>query len=175
MPGINISMDGVVDADDDEPPEKSGKKKLIIIVATVLLLLGGAGGGWFMFFAGGEEEAVVEDLPPVIEVPPELTYVNVDPIFIQVETKKGVLQNVVVTLALEVERDSDGQEEVKQEMPRLFEAYLKVLTSRPLPGAAEGNVDATHVKNRVRAETLRLLGPGKVYDVVLRGIWVMEG
>ena len=82
---------------------------------------------------------------------------------------------MVIALALEVEAESKNALRVEREMPRLYEAYLRTLTDRPLPGAAEGNVEVTHVKNRMNAENLRLLGPGVVYDVVLRNIWITEG
>lgn len=177
MADTNISVDGVRDeaGGKDVAPKKKGRRKLILFGLIGLLVLGGAGGGAFVFLIGGEGELVAEDEPPVIEKPPELTYIDLEPIFIQVETGNGVLQNVVVELALEVELGNADAARVKAEMPRLYEAYLRTLTDRPLPGADSGDVEPTHIKNRIRAENLRLLGPGVVYDVVLKNMWVTKG
>jgi flagellar basal body-associated protein FliL len=177
MAGINISVDGVSNEDDGEEaaPKKKGRGKLIIFALIGLLVLGGAGGAAFVFLAGSDGEVVAEDEPPVIEKPRELTYIDLEPIFIQVATGKGVLQNLVVELALEVELGNADVIRVRAEMPRLYEAYLRSLTDRPLPGADSGDIEPTHIKNRIRAENLRLLGPGVVYDVVLKNMWVTEG
>ena len=128
-----------------------------------------------MFLFNKDTQVADEDEPPVIEAPRRLTYIEVEPIFIQVETGKGVLQNVVIALSLEVELGNSDATRVKNEMPRLYEAYLRTLTARPLPGAENGNVEITHIKNRIRAENLRLLGPGVVDDVILTNMWVNEG
>jgi flagellar basal body-associated protein FliL len=157
-------------------PESKHNPKPILYAILSILVVAGAAGGWFVISASGEEATVeVEDTPPVIEAPQQLAYIDLQPFFIQVETSKGQLKNVVVTLSLEVEEGSDNERRVEHELPRLYEAYLRTLTDRPLPGAADGNVDVTHIKNRIRAENLRLLGPGTVYDVILRNIWVTEG
>ena len=155
--------------------ERYYNPKLILISILGFLVIVGAAAGWFVFGAGEEQTVEVEDTPPVIEVPGQLAYIDLQPLFIQVKTSKGPLQNVVVTLSLEVEEGSDHERRVKRELPRLYEAYLRTLTERPLPGAVDGNVEVIHIKNRIRAENLRLLGPGTVYDVVLRNIWVTEG
>ncbi|NKB50064.1 MAG: hypothetical protein GKS02_11980 [Alphaproteobacteria bacterium] len=175
MAGTNISIDGVLDDEGDEAPKKKGRRKLILFALIGVLVIGGAAGGAFVFLGGDDTVVAEEDAPPVIEVPRELTYIELEPIFIQVETGKGVLQNVVVELSLEVELGNDDVRRIKASMPRLYEAYLRTLTDRPLPGAENGNVEVTHIKNRMRAENLRLLGPGVVYDVVLRNMWVNEG
>ena len=177
MAGINISLDGVSDdeGDEDVAPKKKGRRKLILFALIGLLVLGGAGGGAFVFLSGNDTEVAVEDEPPVIEKPPELAYIDLEPIFIQVKTDNGVLQNLVVELALEVELGNADATRVEYEMPRLYEAYLRSLTDRPLPGADSGDIEPTYIKNRIRAENLRLLGPGVVYDVVLKNMWVTEG
>ena len=180
MVDTDISEDEILDEDDDrdgtvDTPAKSSRKKLSLFAFFGLLVIGATAAGWFVFGVSKDTAANAEDTPPVIEIPRELAYVDLKPIFVQIETSKGLLKNVVVSLALEVEKGSDQQLRVEQELPRLYEAYLRTLTDRPLPGAADGHVEVTHIKNRIRAENLRLLGPGAVYDVVLRNIWVTEG
>ena len=149
--------------------------KLILFSILGILVVAGAGTGWFLFGTGDEQTVEVEDTPPVIEVPARLAYIDLRPLFIQVKTTDGRLQNVVVTLSLEVEEGSEHERRVERELPRLYEAYLQTLTERPIPGAVDGKVEVIHIKNRIRAENLRLLGPGTVYEVVLRNIWITEG
>ena len=179
MADSDTSEEEILAGDGDETgegkkPAKSGRRKLILFALVGLLVVGATGGGAFVFLFKKAIQVADEDEPPVIEAPRRLTYIEVEPIFIQVETGKGVLQNVVVALSLEVEFGNSDATRVKNEMPRLYEAYLRTLTERPLPGAENGNVEVTHIKNRIRAENLRLLGPGVVYDVVLSNIWVTE-
>jgi len=179
MADTDISEDEILDEDGEgtEPKAaaKSGHKKLIIFALLGLLVVGGGAGGAFVFFFGNDTVAEEEDAPPVIEELRHIAYININPIFVQVETDKGVFQNLVVELALEVEKDSRDEERIKLAMPFLYEAYLRTLTARPLPGAADGKVEVTHIKNRIRAENLRILGPGAVHNVVMRNIWISEG
>lgn len=179
MADSDTSEEEILAEDGDETgegkkPAKSGRRKLILFALIGLLVVGATGGGAFVFHFKKDIQVADEDEPPVIEAPRRLTYIEVEPIFIQVETGKGVLQNVVVALSLEVELGNSDATRVKNEMPRLYEAYLRTLTERPLPGAENGDVEVTHIKNRIRAENLRLLGPGVVYDVVLSNMWVTE-
>ncbi len=176
MAGTDISLEGVLDEEDGEAPTpaKSSRKKLILFALIGLLVIGGGAGASFVFFFGDEPVVEEAELPPPIEKPREIKYINIEPIFVQIESG-GTLQNIVVMLALEVEDGSEHVDRIEQEMPRLYEAYLRTLTVRPLPADANGNVEITHIKNRIRAENLRLLGHGAVYDVVLRDIWITEG
>ena len=179
MADSDTSEEEILAEDGDETgegkkPAKSGRRKLILFALIGLLVVGATGGGAFVFLFKKDIQVADEDEPRVIEAPRRLTYIEVEPIFIQVETGKGVLQNVVVALSLEVELGNSDATRVKNEMPRLYEAYLRTLTERPLPGAENGDVEVTHIKNRIRAENLRLLGPGVVYDVVLSNMWVTE-
>lgn len=180
MADTDISEDEMLDEDGEKPvqgppPGKKGHKKLIIFALVGLLVAGGAAGGAYVFLLGNETVAEQEDVPPVIENLRRIGYVNIKPIFIQVQNDKGVYQNLVVELALEVEKDSRDEERIKLAMPLLFESYLRTLTARPIPGAADGKVEVSHIKNRIRAENLRILGPGAVHNVIMRNIWISEG
>lgn len=180
MADTGISEDEILDEDGEKPvqgplPGKKGHKKLIIFSLVGLLVAGAAAGGAFVFFLGNDTVAEEEDVPPVIEELRRIGYIKIKPIFVQVETDKGVFQNLVVELALEVEKDSKDEERIKLAMPFLFEAYLRTLTARPIPGAADGKAEVSHIKNRIRAENLRILGPGAVHNVVLSNIWISEG
>lgn len=179
MADTGILDDEILDEDEvgakpDASPKKSGSKKLIILAVVGLLVVGAAAGGAYVFVFAKDTTEEVEDAPPVIEELQRIGYININPIFVQAETDKGRLQNVVIELALEVEKDSDDAERVRLVMPRLYEAYLRALTDRPLPGAADGKVEVTYIKNRIRAENLEILGPGVVHDVVMRNVWISD-
>lgn len=158
-----------------DPNRRRRRKKLIVTIAagSVVVMIAGAGGAWFVP-GSGDVEAVAEVAPaavPVVEMPRALSYVDLKPIFVPVESDAGKVENVVVSLSLEIKGGDKERKRVVQALPRLYEAYLRALTERPLPGAAEGKVEVIHVKNRIRAENLRLLGPGVVHDVILNSIW----
>jgi len=180
MADTDTSEDEILDEDEEKAKSeasqaKSGRGKLILFAVIGLVVASAAGGGAFVYIAANNTVDLEEDAPPVIEALRKIGYVNIEPIFIQVETDKGLLQNVVVELALEVEKGGAEEERINLAMPLLFESYLRALTDRPLPGAADGDVEVTHIKNRIRAVNLRLLGPGAVRDVVMRNIWISEG
>lgn len=144
---------------------------ILIIVAAVLMLAGGAVGAWF-FLINQEEEVVEEEFVPEIIPPPELAYVKLDPMFIPVIGERtGQKIRLVVSLALEVAEDG-SESKVRGILPRLHEAYLRALIERPLPQTADGRIEAVHIKNRVRAENLRILGPEIVHDVVVLDVRV---
>lgn len=156
-------------------PGKSKRKKLLFLSLGAVLLLGGGGGAAWLLFGADDAAAPVEaDAPPVVEAPHRIGYINLKAIFVPIETDAGTATNVVVSLALEVDKEGDNRTKVEAALPRLYEAYLRALTARPLPGAAEGKVEVTAIKNRIRAENLRLLGPGVVYDVIVQRVWDPE-
>ncbi|MGB0627438.1 MAG: hypothetical protein ACPGQ5_12805, partial [Alphaproteobacteria bacterium] len=62
---------------------------------------------------------------------------------------------------------------VRALMPRLREAYVRALTSRPFPGVEDGSIETVYLKNRVRAENNRVLGLGVVNNVLVRDISVL--
>jgi len=154
------------------PAAKRKSKKPLLFGLVGVLILGAAGvAAWFVLFAGAEDEVTEVDAPPVIEAPLKVDYITLKPIFVPVKTSSGSVTNVVVSLMLEVEKGSGARTQVESSLPRLYEAYLRALTDRPLPGAETGKVEITHIKNRVRAENLRLLGPGVVHDVIVNSVW----
>ncbi|MCZ6454438.1 MAG: hypothetical protein O6909_09370, partial [Alphaproteobacteria bacterium] len=117
MADTDTSEDEILDEDADEAASdaasaKSGKRKLILFALIGLLVVGAAAGGWFVFFAGDDSTVAAEGEPPVIVAPRKLAYIDLEPIFIQVESSKGKFSNVVIELALEVEEGSDDARRV---------------------------------------------------------------
>ena len=124
MAATDTSEDEILDEEGDgarssTASAKSGRGKLILFALIGLLVVGSAAGGAFVFLGKKDTQVAAEDEPPVIEAPRKITYIEVDPIFIQVETGKGVLQNIVVALSLEVELGNSDAVRVQNEMPRL--------------------------------------------------------
>lgn len=149
---------------------RSGRPLKLLILAAVLLIAGAA--AWF-FLLREPEQAVEEDfVPKVVEEPTRLSYVKLEPMFIPLEAKDGRRMRLIVTLALEIAEDGTREVRVRGILPRLHEAYLRALSSRPLPRTEDGRIEAVHIKNRVRAENLRILGPDVVHDVVVLNAWV---
>ncbi|MBO6782987.1 MAG: hypothetical protein JJ899_06905 [Alphaproteobacteria bacterium] len=160
-----------------EKPKKKGKKRLLLILLVLLVAGGGAAG--YKFVLAAPDPALAEAGAPEPEpqpvAPGELIYINLDPLFVPFSTAEGAHHKIVVTLALEVDRAEHADEHVRAVMPRLREAYVRALTSRPFPGTADGTIETVYLKNRVRAENNRILGIGVVHDVLVRDIRVVAG
>ncbi len=155
--------------------KKRGKLKLVAVLLVLLLV---AGAGAFKFMGAGEEEkepelAAIERPGPLD--PSELIYINLDPLFIPFRTEEGARHKIVVILSLEVGRARHEDKLVRSLLPRLREAYVRTLTSRPFPGTEDGSIETVYLKNRLRAENIRVLGSGVVNDVLVRDIRVVPG
>ncbi|MBT3808134.1 MAG: hypothetical protein HOL07_02495 [Rhodospirillaceae bacterium] len=160
--------------DTSTSPKKSKKKLLVILLLAVLV---GGGGAAFKLLIAKDPSTVVEVPVPEPEVvePVELTYIDLAPLFIPFQTEKGARHKIVVMLSLEVGRARNEDKLVRSLMPRLRESYVRALTSRPFPGVEDGSIETVYLKNRIRAENIRLLGLGVVNDVLVRDIRVLPG
>lgn len=158
-----------------EKPRK-GKKKLVLF-ALLAVLLGGGGAAYKLVLAkdGTREVAAVPVPEPEVSEPVELYYIDMDPLFIPFQTAKGARRKIVVVLSLEVGRARSEDKLVRSLMPRLRESYVRALTSRPFPGVKDGSIETVYLKNRIRAENIRVLGKGVVNDVLVRDIRVLPG
>ena len=158
--------------DTSTSPKKSKKKLLVILLLAVLV---GGGGAAFKLLLAKEPSNVAEvPIPEAVE-PVELTYIDLAPLFIPFQTEKGARHKIVVMLSLEVGRARNEDKLVRSLMPRLRESYVRALTSRPFPGVEDGSIETVYLKNRIRAENIRLLGLGVVNDVLVRDIRVLPG
>ncbi|MBT4906294.1 MAG: hypothetical protein HOK98_16300 [Rhodospirillaceae bacterium] len=160
----------------EEPTKpKKGKKKLVLVMLLVVLL-GGGGAAYKLVLAKEPSEHAAVPVPEHEEtVPDELYYIDLDPLFIPFQTEKGARHKIVVMLSLEVGRKRQEDKLVRSLMPRLREAYVRSLTSRPFPGTGDGSIETVYLKNRIRSENIRVLGIGVVNDVLVRDIRVLPG
>jgi len=161
----------------DEAPAKpkKSKKKLVMIVLLAGIL--GGGGAAYKLLPAKEPSDVAEVPAPEPEIvePDELIYIDLDPLFIPFLSDKGARHKIVVVLSLEVGRAREEDKLVRSLLPRLREAYVRTLTSRPFPGVEDGSIETVYLKNRIRAENIRVLGLGVVNDVLVRDIRVLPG
>lgn len=156
-------------------PEKKSKKKLLLLILVIFLIAGGGAAYKFLLAPDDTALADVSEPEPVVVAPVELVYIELDPLFIPFETAEGQRHKIVVVLSLEVGRENHGDQRVRSLLPRLREAYVRSLTSRPFPGTSEGSIKTIYLKNRIRAENNRILGTGVVNDVLVRDIRVLAG
>jgi flagellar FliL protein len=158
------------------PAEKKSKKKLVVLLLAELLVAGGGAAAYKFMFAKELDAPQVAKLekPKPVE-PVELIYIDLDPLFVPFKTEEGRRHKIVVILSLEVGRARLEDKWVRSLMPRLREAYVRALTSRPFPGTEDGSIETVYLKNRIRAENIRILGSGVVNDVLVRDIRVVPG
>lgn len=160
--------------DASENPKKSKKKLIVFMLLAVLI--GGGGAAYKLLMA--KEPSNVAEVPvpePEVVEPEKLTYIDLAPLFIPFKTEKGARHKIVVMLSLEVGRARYEDKLVRSLLPRLRESYVRALTSRPFPGIEDGSIETVYLKNRIRAENIRLLGLGVVNDVLVRDIRVLPG
>lgn len=158
-------------------PKQSKKKgKKLLLVAVLVLFLVGGGAAYKLMSAKDETEVVSVPMPePEVTEPVEVIYMDLDPLFIPFKSAAGSRHKIVVILSLEVERSRQQDKRVRSLLPRLREAYVRALTSRPFPGTEDGSIETVYLKNRIRAENIRILGIGIVNDVLVRDIRVLPG
>jgi len=95
-------------------------------------------------------------------------YIKIDPVHIAFTREDGRQRQLIVMFTLEVEERGSNVIDVHEALPRLQEAFWHSLHATPLPGAERGAIELTAVKDRILAETDRLLGHDVVFDVLIR-------
>jgi flagellar basal body-associated protein FliL len=157
---------------DGEPAPRKGFTKIILLVAALLVLGAGGAGAW-LFLLQPSEEAVAEVAAAPTDFPK--TYIPTDPVFVSYVQQNGRRRQLVVFLTLEVTMHDSNVADVRKALPRLQEAFWRTLNSDALPGASDGAVELTAIKERVHAEADRLLGPHVVHDVLIRNVRQVSG
>lgn len=159
-----------------EKPEKPKRsKKPLLIVMLVVLIAGGGAAYKFLLAKDDPQVAIAPIEVPEPTEPEKLVYIDLDPLFIPFQSVAGNRHKIVVVLSLEVGRARKEDKRVRSLMPRLREAYVRALTSRPFPGTEDGSIETVYLKNRIRAENIKVLGIGVVNDVLVRDIRVLPG
>ena len=127
-------------------------KKVIILLGMTLCL------------AGAPVQAEEKVAPP----PPEFEYLQI-PLMVPIITDQGLTQQVSLSVSLELPYGS--KEDVDVFKPRLMDAYIRDLFGAMGAGQImiRGNiVDVELLRTRLAAVTTRVVGEGKVNDVLLQ-------
>lgn len=147
-------------------------KKILIIGGLVGLLAAGGGGGYFVFVAGAKaekSEKVEEEAPPPPPPLPELpkvTFFKLEPLNVPFsDANKPRRLMLVVSLEL---RDADAKARVEHLLPRLRDAFLQDLYSRPLEAKAGGQTDFDQIKWRLMARSEAVLGANVVTGILVQ-------
>lgn len=152
-------------------------KKILIIASLVLLLAGGGGGGYFMLVAGAKAEkadtAEEETPPPPLPELPKVTFFKLDPLNVPFsDANKPRRLMLVVSLEL---RDDAAKARVEHLLPRLRDAFLQDLYSRPLQAKAGGQTDFDQIKWRLMARSETVLGANVVTGILVQQAVQMGG
>ena len=145
----------------------------LAVIAGLALLFGVGGGGVYAtgFFDGpapaeasGKKEAKVEGASRTL---PEAAYIQLDPLAAPVIGGGKVRYNVMLTLSVEV-ADQSHKAEISRLMPRLRDAMLMELYSRPVVRDDEsGRIDLESVKERMFTVARDVVGQKIVRDLLV--------
>lgn len=157
---------------DDAARRRRRRRRVLLIGGATLAVLATAGAAGAAF--GLKEEVVGPPPPPplAVEAVPlaDPVFVRMDPLHIAFYIGNGDRRRLAVTARLEVDAAKRNDEAVYALMPRLREAFVRALSERPLPGAAAGKPELVHIKNRMRAAAIEIVGAGVVADVLVQDI-----
>ena len=156
-------------------------KMVVIGLLAIVLLGGGAAGAYFYLVkpaqaSGGpvDEAAKAAHEAKLAEAEAEaaksaLAYVALDPLILPIIGETGVTQNVSLVIQLEVP-DAATAEQVKRLTPRLQDAFIQDMygaLSRK-NSMEQGVLQVAPLKARLNRVSTKILGEGKVNDVLLQ-------
>ncbi|TAL31813.1 MAG: flagellar basal body-associated FliL family protein [Alphaproteobacteria bacterium] len=101
--------------------------------------------------------------------PPEFEYVELKPLVLPIITERGLTQQVSLLVSLEIPYGKG--DEIRAMAPKLADAYISDLYGALGNNEAllkGGVVDVTAIKERLSADTIKVLGPDKVHEVLLQ-------
>ena len=153
--------------------KKRTRRLWLWLSLAVLVLAGGGAGGWIVVNSGASDG----DYRPILaerQPPRDASYVRMAPLHIPIEMANGKRRRLVIVIWLEVDAAKDHYQRVYDVLPRLRQAFVRALTERPLPGADTGQPELVHVKNRIRAASVRMLGPRVVHDVLVQDVHILR-
>lgn len=156
----------------------------ILVLAGAILLLAGCGAGAYFYFSNSAQAAAsadgeVEEEHAAKEEKSDgghggghgalALFVELDPLILPVIDSEGVTQTVSVVVALEV-ADEATKIEVETLSPKLKDAYIQDMYGMLNEHAAlkGGVIQVGYLKSRLNKITLKVLGQGKVSDVLLQ-------
>lgn len=155
--------------------------KLAIIGVMALLVLGGGGAGAYFFFAAPAEasagpmdeaakaEHAAKEAEAAAAVEAQREYVQMNAMIFPVIGDRGVTQTVSLVVSLEVP-DAATAEEVKKLAPRLTDAYIQDMYGalNRKNSMENGVLQIAPLKARLNKVTTKVIGEGKVNDVLLQ-------
>ncbi|MDE1151115.1 MAG: hypothetical protein PW788_01140 [Micavibrio sp.] len=104
-----------------------------------------------------------------LAIKPDFEYFEMKPIILPIITDKGLTQQVSLVISLELPYGT--RDDIKPLEPKLADAYIGNLYGALGSGGVmmKGNIiDVVAVKDRLTKETTRILGEGKVHQVLLQ-------
>lgn len=150
-----------------EGVDGTGMKKLFLIGMALILLGGGAGGWWFFLRSPAAPAAPGEAVASSDQAP---VYVPLPSIVVSVLRGERLVRHVKVDVALEVHGEANRAQLVAG-LPRVLDAFVvelhELLRHRYVE---EGGYDPALVKRRLKAAAARVIGPGLVADILVKGI-----
>lgn len=156
--------------------------KLAMIGILALLLLGGGGAGAYFFFAAPAEASAgpMDEAAKAEHKAKEATaaaaateaqreFVQMNAMIFPLIGDRGVTQTISLVVSLEVP-DAATAEEVKKLTPRLTDAFIQDMygTLNRESAMQNGVLQVAPLKARLNKITTKVLGEGKVNDVLLQ-------
>jgi len=153
-------------------------KRVVIFGVSGLMVATSCGFFAFRLLTAQAEASIETKVPAAVDVSQKLPppvyevgdFVEVGPIFLPVLGKRGIEQNISVTVVIEV----DGKEtadEVEKVKPRLADAFIQDLYGAlRSPGTGRELLDVSAIKGRIEKKAQEILGDEVVKDVLLKNV-----
>lgn len=144
--------------------------KILMIVFAALMMTAVATVGALKWLGlgpfAGTETVAVSPAPP----PPEVRYVDMEPLVIPLIQGDNVAATVQIELKLETLGDANASK-LKRILPRLADAFLRELHAfLPRLLREVERLDVGIVKQRLQMVSDRVAGPGLVSDVLIQSV-----
>lgn len=145
--------------------------KLVIIIVVVVVLLLGGGGAWFFLFRDVEPETAEQE----VVMPADPVFVTMEPLSMHVIRGGGVQKYIVLKITLEM-RDAEARALAENKMPKLRDVFIGTMNEyyAHLPSLDDA-VNVRAVKDRLIAASVEAIGPDRVKDVLVQGVFEREG
>lgn len=155
--------------------------KMVLIGLVALVVLGGGAGAYFYFMKPAEAAAGPVDEAAQAKAEAEhaekskegmtegVDFVNLRPMILPIIGENGVSQVVTLVVSLEITK-GESPAAIKKMEPRLKDAYIQdmygVLSRKSSMNG--GVLDIRKIKTRLNKITQRVMGEGKVEDVLIQ-------
>lgn len=151
---------------------------MVMILISVVLLAAAGGGGWYVYTeflsppAEGEMPAEETEAAEEVEAPPEDPYlVRMQPMTLPVMRDTEIRQ--YITLMLQIEAiDQESETLMIKRMPAVRDAIITALYGAlDLGDVLQGDlITVKPVKRKIRDAIARVVGPGRVREVLITDV-----